>query len=141
MSSSVMLEAAPRVDGPSPARAFVNSAWSQLLLPPLVLARWWPLFAQFLARAIARQYRSNALGFLWAVMVPLITLAIYSFVFGVVMASRWEGAATRGGEPIPYTLYLFAGLIVFWLLAQTAAEACTATINHANLVKKTVFPL
>src|SRR5947209_20633740 len=112
MSSSVMLETAPRVDGPSPARAFVNSAWSQLLLPPLVVVRWWGLFIQFLARAIARQYRSNALGFLWAVMVPLITLAIYAFVFGVVMVSRWDGAVTRDGQPIPFTLYLFAGLIV-----------------------------
>jgi lipopolysaccharide transport system permease protein len=105
------------------------------------LVRWKGLFAQFLARAIARQYRSNMLGFLWAVMVPLITLGIYSFVFGVVMASRWDGAVTTTGQPINYTLYLFAGLVVFWLLAQTANEACTATVNHANLVKKTVFPV
>ena len=74
-------------------------------------------------------------------MVPLITLGIYSFVFGVVMASRWDGAVTQSGQPIPFTLYLFAGLIVFWLLAQTANEACSATVSHANLVKKTVFPL
>ena len=38
----------------SPVRAFVNSAWTQLLIPPLVVVRWWTLFAQFLARAIAR---------------------------------------------------------------------------------------
>src|SRR5581483_1170787 len=107
----------------------------------LILVRWWPLFSQFLARAIARQYRSNALGFLWAVMVPLITLAIYGFVFGVVMVSRWPGAVTHDGQPIPFTIYMFAGLIVFWLLAQTANEACTAAVNHANLVRRTVFPL
>ena len=64
MSSSAMLDA-PAVNAASPVRAFVNSAWSQLLLPPLVVVRWWGLFTQFLARAIARQYRANALGFLF----------------------------------------------------------------------------
>lgn len=126
---------------PAAWRPHLGSAWLQLFVPPLVLVRWHTLYAQFLTRAITRQYRSNMLGFLWAVMVPLITLGIYAFVFGTVMASRWEGAVTRDGQTIPFTLYLFAGLVVFWLTAQTATEACGATVQHTNLVKRTVFPL
>lgn len=114
---------------------------AEILCPPLVLVRWWSSFSQFLQRAIARQYKMSAFGFLWAALVPLITLGIYAFVFGTVMQSRWDGAATATGEPVSFSLYLFAGLIVFWLIAQSAAESCSAVVNHANLVKKAVFPL
>lgn len=117
------------------------SPTAELLCPPLVLVRWWSSFWQFLQRAIVRQYKMSAFGFLWAALVPLITLGIYTFVFGTVMQSRWDGAATASGEPVSFSLYLFAGLLVFWLLAQSAAESCNAVVSHANLVKKAVFPL
>lgn len=117
------------------------SQTAEIVCPPLVLVRWWSSFAQFLQRAIARQYRMSAFGFLWAALVPLITLGIYAFVFGTVMQSRWDGAVTAAGDPVSFSLYLFAGLIVFWLLAQSSAEACNAVVSHANLVKKAVFPL
>lgn len=113
----------------------------ELLAPPLLLVRWRSAFFQFQARAITRQYRVSVFGFLWAVLVPLITLGIYTFVFGTVMQSRWDGAVTSTGEPVSFSLYLFAGLLVFWPLAQVAGEACSAIVNHANLVKKAVFPL
>ncbi|MHB1207970.1 MAG: ABC transporter permease, partial [Rhodospirillaceae bacterium] len=60
---------------------------------------------------------------------------------GTVMQSRWDGAVTSTGEPISYSLYLFAGLLVFWPLAQSTAEASSAIVSHANLVKKAVFTL
>ena len=113
---------------------------AELICPPLVLVRWWPSFTQFLQRAIARQYKMSAFGFLWAALVPLITLGIYAFVFGTVMQSRSD-VVTATGDTVSFSLYLFAGLIVFWLLAQSAAEACNAVVSHANLVKKAVFPL
>ena len=47
MSSSVMRDG-NAAGAASPVRAFVNSAWTQLLIPPLVVVRWWDLFAQFL---------------------------------------------------------------------------------------------
>ena len=114
---------------------------TEVLFPPLVLLRWRATFRQFLIRTIARQYRVSTFGVLWAVLVPLITLAIYSFVFGTIMPSRWEGVTTASGEAIPFTLYIFAGLVVFWLMAQAAAESCNAVVSHTNLVKKAVFPL
>jgi lipopolysaccharide transport system permease protein len=113
----------------------------EIVFPPLALIRWRASFGQFLKRAIARQYRTHALGALWVIMVPLITLGIYTFVFGTVMRSRWDGAMTQSGQNIPFALYLFAGLIVVGLMSQSAIEACGAIVGHANLVKKAVFPL
>ena len=119
----------------------LTKPWLEILCPPLVLVRWWSSFAQFQQRAIARQYRMSALGFFWAALVPLVTLGIYAFVFGTVMQSRWDGAVTASGDQVSFSLYMFAGLLVFWLLAQSAADSCTAVVGHANLVKKAVFPL
>jgi lipopolysaccharide transport system permease protein len=115
--------------------------WIEIVAPPMVLVRWWPAYVQFQARAIARQYKVSVFGFFWAVFVPLITLGIYTFVFGTVMQSRWDGAVTPSGAQVSYSIYLFAGLLVFWPLAQSTAEACSAIVSHANLVKKAVFPL
>jgi lipopolysaccharide transport system permease protein len=109
-----------------------------LLLPVLPLVRWRVALRQFLVRAVARRYRVSVFGFLWTAFVPLFTLGIYTFVFGTVMRSRWDTGAAAG---LPFSLQLFAGLIVFWLMADAVTQAPTAIVEHANLVKKAVFPL
>jgi lipopolysaccharide transport system permease protein len=107
-----------------------------LLVPIAVLLRQRVAFRQFLVRAITRRYRMSSFGFLWALAIPLATLAIYTFVFGVVMPSSFGDGDTRG-----FTLRLFAGLIVFWLMAEVITQAPTSVVEQANLVKKSVFPL
>lgn len=108
--------------------------------PVFAVVRWRLAFWQFLVRAIARRYRASALGLLWTLIVPLFTLGVYTFVFGVVMQSRWSSGAAGGGTT-GYSLQLFAGLAVFWLMADVLAEAPSAIVQHANLVKRAVFPL
>ena len=109
----------------------------EALVPLAVLARQRVALWQFLVRAISRRYRVSAFGFLWVLIVPLVTLGIYTFVFGSVMQSRWD----TGTSELPFSLQLFAGLIVFWLMADAMAQAPTCIVEHANLVKKAVFPL
>ena len=109
----------------------------EALVPLAVLVRQRVALWQFLVRAISRRYRVSAFGFLWVLIVPLVTLGIYTFVFGSVMQSRWDTGTTE----LPFSLQLFAGLIVFWLMADAMAQAPTCIVEHANLVKKAVFPL
>lgn len=107
-----------------------------LLVPFAVLLRQRVALRQFLVRAIARRYRMSSLGFLWTMVVPLATLGIYTFVFGVVMPSTWgDGGTTE------FALQLFAGLIVFWLMAEVITQSPTSIVEQTNLVKKSVFPL
>jgi lipopolysaccharide transport system permease protein len=109
---------------------------TDLVIPIAVLVRQRVALRQFLVRAISRRYRMSSLGFLWTMVIPLATLAIYSFVFGVVMPS--SGA---DGNTTTFTLRLFAGLIVFWLMAEVITQSPTSVVEQTNLVKKSVFPL
>ena len=110
-----------------------------IVLPVMTLVAQRVPLRQMLVRAITRRYRLSAFGMLWTVIVPLVTLGIYTFVFGVVMQSRWDSAAHAGTTG--FSLYLFSGLIVFWLMAEVMGQAPLSIVEHTNLVKKAVFPL
>jgi lipopolysaccharide transport system permease protein len=109
-----------------------------LIVPVAVMVRWRTALWQFLVRAVARRYRASALGLLWMLIVPLATLAIYTFVFGVVLQSRWDNP---GSAAVPFSLNLFAGLLVFWIMADALTQALGAVVAHTNLVKRALFPL
>ncbi len=122
------------------ASVSVGRARLEAAFPVLAVWRWRVAFWQFLLRAIARRYRASALGMLWMLIVPLFTLGVYTFVFGVVMQSRWGNSAAGAGTT-GYSLQLFAGLTIFWLMADVLVESPNAIVQHTNLVKKAVFPL
>jgi len=86
-----------------------------------------------------RRYRLSSFGLLWTIIVPLTTLGIYTFVFGVVMESRW--GSSGAADTYSFSLHLFSGLIVFWVLAEIMGQAPSAVVDHTNLVKRAVFPL
>ncbi|MCA0201586.1 MAG: ABC transporter permease [Proteobacteria bacterium] len=109
---------------------------ADLVIPIAVLVRQRVALRQFLVRAISRRYRMSSLGFLWTMVIPLATLAIYAFVFGVVMPS-----SNGDGDTTAFTLRLFAGLIVFWLMAEVITQSPASVVEQTNLVKKSVFPL
>ena len=110
-----------------------------VMLPFGLALRHWLPFRRFLGRAIARRYRLNAFGFLWMLFAPLFTLGIYLFVFGVILESRW--VESDAGGTVAYGLNLFAGLIVFWLMADVLNGASGAVTEYTNVVKNAVFPV
>lgn len=96
------------------------------------------LLWQFSRREIAGRYRGSLLGFGWAVVNPLLLLAIYTFVFSVVFALRWDGPVTdRGG----FALVIYTGMIVHTFFAECLTRSPTLVVDNRNLVKRVVFPL
>lgn len=78
------------------------------------------------------------LGIVWAVLIPLGMLTIYSFVFGHIFEAKWDKVA---GDTTVFSLLLFAGLTAFNLFADVVSKAPTLVAGQPNLVKKVVFPL
>lgn len=95
------------------------------------------LFRSLVIRDIAARYRGTLLGFLWAVVYPLMMLAVYSFVFGAVFNSRWGG----GGGMKDFVLMMYCGLIVHALFSETLTRSPAAVLGCPSYVKKVVFPL
>lgn len=85
-------------------------------------------------RELKARYRGSALGFFWSLINPLLLLAVYSFVFGVVFKP-----AARGGSD-PYALFLVTGLFPWIWASSSLNEAVVALQTHAGLIKKAVFP-
>ncbi|WP_295544010.1 ABC transporter permease [uncultured Thiohalocapsa sp.] len=96
------------------------------------------LVGLLIKRDIAERYRGSVLGLLWTFFLPLLMLAIYTFVFSVVFQARWSVGAESKTE---FALVLFTGLLVFNFFAECFNRAPKLILGNANYVKKVVFPL
>ncbi len=61
----------------------------RLRCPVAVLVGNWPLIAQLARREIAVRYRGTIGGTLWALINPLLLLALYAFVFSTIFRMKW----------------------------------------------------
>jgi len=113
----------------------VSAVLSHLRLP----WRYRSIWQQFVRREILGRYRGSMLGMTWALLTPLLMLAVYTFVFVGVFKARWPGAEEAGG--VAFALRLFAGLMVFNLFSEMVARAPLLMLEQPNLIKKVVFPL
>ena len=103
----------------------------------------WPwkqreLIAQFVRRDLQSRYRQSLFGLAWLLLVPLLTLAVYTVVFQYIFTSRWADTQTTN---LAFALRLFAGLSLFSLVSECLMRAPRLVVNQPNLVKKVVFPL
>jgi len=108
------------------------SLWSNLAIKRDL---WW----QFTVRAVEMRHRGSALGFIWAVLNPLLMAALYISVFGLIFKQRFHALPDETG--LDYALGVFLGLVLFHLVSETIAAAPNFIVGQPNLVKKVVFPL
>ena len=97
------------------------------------------LLAQMAKRDIRSRYKGSALGAGWALAQPLLMLGVYTFVFSGIFQSRWGDA--EDSSTTTFAINLFAGLIVFSLVAECANTAPNLVLANKNFVTKVVFPL
>jgi lipopolysaccharide transport system permease protein len=89
-------------------------------------------------RDIVARYRGSMLGPLWTLLPSVLMVVIYTFGFGVVFKAKWPGASE---SPLDYALFLFAGMMVFGFVSETAQRAPGLIMRNPNFVTKVAFPL
>jgi len=94
--------------------------------------RYRTLFVFLALRDITLRYRQTLLGVLWAVLQPILPMAIFTVVFARVLRP------TTGG--IPYWLFVLAGLAPWTFFASAMNTAGTTFINNQGLLNKVYFP-
>jgi len=95
------------------------------------------LILAVLRRELADRFSGSALGWVWAVVGPLITLAIYTMTLTKAMQLP---AASAHGSTSSYALSTFVGLIVFGLFAELCCRAPLLMHEHAWFLKTSIFP-
>lgn len=113
-----------------------GAAFAGLLAPFRLLVGERTLYMRMVARDVSARYKGAVLGLLWVLMNPLILLAVFGFVFGIVFEAKWGGRGERN-----FSLLLFSGLSVFLLASECLNRAPLLVVQHASYVKKVVFPL
>jgi lipopolysaccharide transport system permease protein len=95
------------------------------------------LILAVLRRELADRFKGSALGWIWAVIGPLITLAVYTTTFTKAMRLP---VASAHGSMSSYALSTFVGLIVFGLFAELCCRAPMLMHEHAWFLKTSIFP-
>lgn len=87
------------------------------------------------ARDIKVRYKQTALGAAWAVLQPLLTMVIFTVVFG-----KLAGLDKRIDGNIPYPIYSLCALLPWMFFANSLAQAGNSLVGNQNMLKKIYFP-
>lgn len=83
-------------------------------------------------RDIRSRYRQMALGPLWIVLQPLMTIVIFSLVFGEFAKIPSDG--------IPYPIFAYTALLPWQLFATATTKSSESLVSNIHLVSKVYFP-
>lgn len=91
------------------------------------------LFLILAWRDLSVRYKQTVIGVAWAVMRPLLTIAIFSFIFGRVAHLPSAGHA-------PYPVMVTVGTLVWTLFSSILSDGSNCLVINANLIGKVYFP-
>jgi lipopolysaccharide transport system permease protein len=97
------------------------------------LWRYRELFLVLAWRDVAVRYKQTVIGIAWALIQPLLTLLVFTIIFGRIAKLPSEGAA-------PYALMVYAGLLPWQLFSTSLTGASGSLVGNANLISKVYFP-
>jgi ABC-type polysaccharide/polyol phosphate export permease len=95
------------------------------------VVRYPDLFMNIFRRELHGKYRGSILGLFWTLINPLALMAVYTFVFSVLL---------KAFDVEHYPLFVLSGLVT-WVFFQSAVQmACSSLFAQPSLVKQVRFP-
>jgi lipopolysaccharide transport system permease protein len=89
------------------------------------------LLYQMTLRDLLLRYKQTAMGFAWAIFMPLVNTAVFSVIFTRV---------TKVDTPVPYPLFAFCGFLFWNFFASSLRFSVVSLTGNSNLVTKIYFP-
>lgn len=83
-------------------------------------------------RDVKVRYKQTAIGAGWAILQPLMTMLIFTVVFG--------NFAKIPSDGFPYPVFAFTALLPWTYFAQALGRSGTSLVGNANLITKVYFP-
>ena len=88
----------------------------------------------FLAwRDILVRYKQTVIGVAWSVIRPLLTMVVFTVIFGRIAKLPSDGDAA-------YPILVFAAMLPWQMFANALSESSGSLIANANMLSKVYFP-
>jgi lipopolysaccharide transport system permease protein len=97
------------------------------------LWRYRELFYFLAWRDILVRYKQTVIGIAWAVLRPVLTMIVFTVIFGKLAKLPSEGAA-------PYAIMVYVAMLPWQFFANSLSEASNSLVGNANLISKVYFP-
>lgn len=107
-----------------------TQGWASLRLVDVWLHR--ELLFFLIWRDVKVRYKQTALGVAWAVLQPVLTMVVFSIVFG-----RLAGLPSDG---LPYSVFTLCALLPWQLFAQALTQSSNSMVANEGLITKIYFP-
>ena len=107
-----------------------HRGWRSLPLKELWTKR--ALLAFMVWRDIKVRYRQTALGALWAILQPFLTMVVFTVFFGRM--------ARIDSLDLPYAVFSYAAILPWTLFSQGLTQASNSVANAGAMLKKVYFP-
>jgi lipopolysaccharide transport system permease protein len=83
-------------------------------------------------RDVKVRYKQTAIGAAWAIIQPLMTMIIFTMVFGKF--------ANMPSDGLPYPIFSFAALLPWTYFSKALNQSVSSVVADANLITKVYFP-
>ena len=90
------------------------------------------LWVALVKRDLQIRYKQTVLGFGWALLQPLVTMLIFTLIFGRLAKIPSDG--------MPYSIFVLSGLLTWNLFSASVTSAGSSLLGAANLISKVYFP-
>jgi lipopolysaccharide transport system permease protein len=90
------------------------------------------LFATLALKDFQIRYKQTAIGVVWAIIRPLLTMVVFSFLFGKVAKLPSDG--------VPYPIFSYSGVLLWTFFSSAITQASSSMTMNSKLITKIYFP-
>lgn len=83
-------------------------------------------------RDILVRYKQTTLGIAWSVLRPLLTMIVFTIIFGKFARLPSEG--------IPYPIFVYAAMLPWQFFSNSLMESSNSLISNSHIITKVYFP-
>jgi len=110
-----------------------------LAKPFLQMVHHRDLIQAILRREVAERFKGSIAGWVWAIVAPLLAIAVYTLAFSgkLELPDRYIVTADK---QLSYALFILSGIVVFNFWAEMAFRAPMLLHEYVHFIKQTIFP-
>jgi len=119
-----------RIASPTKVRIEPPAGWFELRLAEVWQYR--ELLYFFIWRDVKLRYKQTAIGVLWVILQPLLTMLVFTLFFGRLAKLPSQG--------LPYPVFYFAALVPWGYFAYALQMTTNVVVENQRLITKVYFP-